>query len=164
MLLVDTSGSMHGEKAALQIYCLTRLLVGLGDVAFPMEPNVTIITFGGQPTVVSKALLSQTEIPELLAGGETRLTEAVALATSLAAPDSLYILLSDGATSDGGFVSMCSGLKAYAIGIGFDADMESLSRFTGSPDRVFGPEEAEYLPGFAMQVEFEVVLEDGNKT
>ena len=154
ILLADTSGSMHGEKAAALEFALAGLIRGIRDVAFSVVPHVTVVAFGGRAAALSSGLASQTEIPALLPGGETRLTEAVALARKLALPEAFCVLLSDGWAMDGGFLPLREDLRAYAIGIGFDADLRQLARFAGGADRVFGPEEAEFLAGFVMQREF----------
>ena len=154
LLLLDTSGSMHGEKISALLYAARRFICGLENITLHREPLVSVITFGGQPVESSFLALGQFSVWDIEAKGETRLSEALRMAAVLAAPDTLCVLISDGLAMDGDFSKIQLDCPTYAIAIGYDADIFMLSRFTGASERVFPPYEAEMLPGYLMQYDF----------
>ena len=154
LLLLDTSGSMYGEKISALNYATSRFVCGLESITLLREPLVAVITFGGKPVESPFVPLGQFAIVDFEAKGETRLSEALRKAAAEAAPDTMCLLISDGLAMDGDFLKIQLECPAYAIAIGYDADIFMLSRFTGASERVFPPGEAEMLPGYLMQRDF----------
>ena len=150
LLLLDTSGSMYGEKITALDYAARRFISGLGSIALPTEPSVAVITFGGKPVESPFHPLGQFSLTCFEAKGETRLSEALSRAAVLAAPGTMCVLISDGLAMDGDFSKIRFACPTYAIAIGYDADICVLSRFTGASEKVFPPYEAEMLPGYFM--------------
>ena len=159
LLLLDTSGSMYGEKIFALTYVVERFICGLENITLPTDPKVAAITFGGKPVESPLHPLGQFSLGGIEAKGETRLSEALRRAAVLTIPGTLCVLISDGLAMDGDFVKIQLECGAYAIAIGYDADFFMLSRFTGAIERVFPPYEAEMLPGFFLQSGFDKELE-----
>ena len=157
LLLLDTSGSMHGEKISALVYAVERFICGIKNITLCKEPSVAVITFGGNPAWSDFLPLSKFTLSSVEARGETKLTEALRKAAYMSVPETVCVLVSDGMAMDGGFAKVRLECKAYAIAIGYDADLFMLSRFTGSNERVFLPFEAERLPGYMMRHDFSLL-------
>lgn len=160
LLLLDTSGSMYGQKGE-KIFGLnqavTNLLEGLKTSA--PEGKLALITFGRKTVFTDFAPVSQITHTTYEAGGKSLFDEALSLAdtVSASAPSSdemITILISDGILR-GNLSKIKTKIKlagpAYAIAIGIDADYEQLAQFTESPSRVLPPHAAGDLAGYVLQ-------------
>ena len=154
LLLLDTSGSMYGEKNSALLYAASRFICGLKSITLLKEPLVAVITFGGKPVESPFVPLGQFADLDIEAKGETRLSEALRKAAFVAASDTVCVLISDGLAMDGDFEKIQLKYPKYAIAVGYDADFFMLSRFTAASERVFPPYEAEMMPGYLMQRDF----------
>ena len=144
LLLLDTSGSMHGEKIIALNYAAEGFKEGLGRVTYVGQPTILVVTFGGS---VSEPLsIGQIDRFCFEAVGETYLSEALARIQGFVRAETLCVLMSDGHFVDGDFTKYDRG-RPFAIGIGRDRDDGMLAQFAGGIDRVFSPWEAERLPG-----------------
>jgi len=148
VLLLDTSGSMYGEKIQALNLAVANLLDGFKRQALAEEPHVAVITFGGNPLLQSFVPVSRMPAAEWGVGGTTCLTKALCMAREIVTPQTISILISDGSPDDGGFARVRLSGELFAISIGYDSRPEALSRFTGNPARVFSASEAESLPGY----------------
>ena len=149
LLLLDTSGSMYGAKIVSLNLVVDNLLEGFKSLALGEVPQMAVITFGGLPEVHPYTPIDQITTG-WEAGGETRLSEALELASTLATESTITLIVTDGTPIHGGhegFAKTPLSSPVYGIGIGYDADLELLGKLTTSPHHIFPPVEAEYLPG-----------------
>ena len=152
LLLLDTSGSMYGEKGE-KILGLNKAFENLldGTRSLLPEPRLAIITFGESTSLQDFQYISQIAPKTYEARGKSPLTEAAALAAGITTKNIISILISDGAPNDSDYTKIKLEGPAYAIAIGADADFEQLARFTGSAKRVLPPHAARDLPAYALQ-------------
>ena len=147
LLLLDTSGSMYGEKIKLMQQAATDLLSGLKNI-LPDLP-VGIITFGDTPTLQPFAPVGEIVHAEYEAGGKSAFHEALTFVESIK-PDSV-ILISDGICDGIPIEKIEESAAKYAISIGYDADLDMLARFAGSRERLFSAYDAGRMAGFLAQ-------------
>jgi len=145
LLLLDTSGSMYGDKIAGLNLVVENLLEGFGSLALPEVPQMAVITFGGTPKVQPFTPINQITTG-WEAGGKTHLSEAIKTAATLATDETITLIVTDSISTDRGKAKLKG--QVYGIGIGYDADIELLETLTTSPQHIFPPVEAEYLPGY----------------
>jgi len=181
VLLLDTSGSMHGEKIA-SLNDAVRRMVGTftKEESQANEFLVSIVTFGGTTgLLVPPTAASDLAFQDLSAGGPTPLGEAIRAAKALIedkeqTPSRAYrplvVLVSDGVPTDawegalGDFVGSGRSAKCdrMALGIGREAcdgnGRETLDKFiAGTEHRVFEAKDAEEISKFFNFVTMSVV-------
>ena len=139
---------MYGEKIWGLNLAIEELLAGFLDLTLASMPGVAAITFGKETVLYPFVPLDRFSLPRLEAFGDTKLTEALAMASEIATDETITLLVSDGAPNDGRFSKAPLKGTAFAMAIGYDADPDLLSRFTGYSDRVFPSVEARSLPGY----------------
>ena len=152
ILMIDTSGSMQGQKIGAVTDAMENLIADLsaysgnGDDVF-----IAVEFFSRNVNWMDENFIwvNSFEWKEPVCTGMTSLGKAcMSLAefmSSLKEKDTRIVLLSDGCPTDDydegisklasvtGFVSA----NRYAIAIGYDADIPSLVKFTADEDRVF---------------------------
>jgi len=148
LFVLDTSGSMYGDKIMALNTAVSAMLAGFNDLALQEPPEVAIITFGGSPALHPFTPYDKISALMFEAGGDTRLTEALAIAKELATAKTITLLVTDGLPNDGGYARFGLPGIVFAMGIGFDADVELLERFAGDPGRVVSLADAGLLPGY----------------
>lgn len=152
ILMIDTSGSMQGQKIGAVTDAMENLIADLSaysgngdDVFIAVEFFSRNVNWMDENFI----LVNSFEWDEPVCTGMTSLGKAcMSLAkfmSSLKDKDARIVLLSDGCPTDdydegismlesvSGFVSA----NRYAIAIGNDADIPSLVKFTADEDRVF---------------------------
>ena len=142
---------MYGAKILALTLAVENLLESLQSQLPNTPPDIAIITFGGNPVLRRFSYNQNVSDLALQAKGTTNLTQALALAKNIATPQTITLLLSDGAPDDNGFARYKLPGAVFAIAIGYDADYTTLARLVGSPTRVFPASEAQNLPGYLLQ-------------
>lgn len=165
-LMVDTSGSMSGDKIQSVSSAIEEVKVQLGDISKSnddAEIRIAVMTFSTQvnwltpkpmaPEYVDVNNLSATGLTALGAACtelEKKLSRTEFLDTKAGAYPPVIILLSDGGPTDN-FESGLNVLKKnnwfkrsirVAFAIGADADRNILTQFTGSSETVIGVNDA----------------------
>ena len=162
LLLLDTSGSMQsasGEKIQSLNLTVNNFIAGLKSTS--EELQLAIITIGGTPSMYNFVPVKEIMPVNYPAKGSTALTEALVLANTTIENHLLKkqsqcskvitVLISDGIFNDGKFSKITLDGPVYAIGIGFDANYEELTRFTACPSRILRPYDAEAAAGYMLQ-------------
>jgi len=145
LLLLDTSGSMYGEKITIMQQAVTDLLAGIKN-KLPDLP-VGIITFGDIPVLQPFATASEISLSEYEARGKSAFQETMALVESIK-PDSM-VLISDGIYDNNvPLIKESEPTARFAINIGYDADLDMLTQFAGS--NLFSAFDAENMAGFLV--------------
>lgn len=155
LLLLDTSGSMYGEKMVSLKMAAQNLLQALSGVKYIPEPLAAIMTFGDSPVLrVPFTPVSGIELPELKPWGSSALTEALSLANAILKQETTLILISDGRPDDNNYAKKITDLSLLthiiAIEVGFDADTNVLELFCGSRGQVVPAYDAEFMGEFLI--------------
>lgn len=148
LLLLDTSGSMYGEKITGLNLAVENLLEGFKDLALQEPPQIAAVTFGGEPTVYPFAPVEHFEqvITKWEAGGKTRFHEAIKSATELTTDETITLIITDGAICDTGFDKIKLRGRIYCMPMGYDADIELLEK--SAIAQIISPVEAQHLAGY----------------
>ncbi len=155
VFVVDASGSMAGERINALNWAARAAVPAMRDAATDhpdVDVLVRVIRFsdGVDWPVRAPVPVGDFVWPTIMAGGETRMGEAlIALAEALASPDldperclpPVVVLLSDGLPTDDAEAGIAAlartelGRRAIRIpiAIGSDADLELLQDFAGDP-------------------------------
>lgn len=164
VLLLDTSGSMSGEKIDL-LYDATKDMIKTFSEANSRELSieVAIITFGNEVNLHTRYTkvteLEKTGIIPFIASGMTPLGTALRMAKDMIedkneTPSKIYrpavVLVSDGQPNDewrtplDNFVNngRSSKCQRFAVAIGNDVDMAVLEKFTGDVKSIFNADNA----------------------
>lgn len=180
ILLLDTSGSMYGEKIdTLNIAVKNMLESFKTQVSTVAEIYTSVITFGGRASIHSDfAPASQVKWTKLDANGGTPLGQALTLCTEVIqqlTPDKFngkpyrptIVLVSDGEPTDD-FNTVLDQFLAnkktstcdrWALAIGDDANVSVLERFlTGQEKRIMQASDASGIAKF-----FEIVTNSTQK-
>lgn len=149
LLLLDTSGSMHGlygEKIAALNLAAENFLEGVQAIS----PNIelAIITFGGPPSMQNFVPASEMQAKTYEASGQNRLNEALTLAQAVLKEDDITFIISDGLSDKRNEKNIALKGTVYAIALGKNND--SLANITKSPARVLHPYDAKELPEYAL--------------
>ncbi|GLR62801.1 vWA domain-containing protein [Marinospirillum insulare] len=179
IILADTSGSMSvdGKIEALNRGLREMISSFSTESRVRAEIQVEVIAFGGNSAEVILGLTSAHQIEgigNLTAGGMTPLGSALRIANELIEDKSripsraykpVVVLVSDGHPNDdweGPFESFVNGERTakatrFAMAIGSDADMDTLSRFANDPEApVFLTENARDIHRFFRAVTMSV--------
>ena len=135
---------MYGEKIIALNLAVCNFSAGLKRMPLTARPDAAAVTFGGSPCLYP-SLLEINPI-DFQAGGTGRLTEALWLAKTVIVQKTAVLLISDGSPDDGGYLRALRNMPfvtgAFAIAIGYDADMDMLERFTGDKARIIPASDA----------------------
>ena len=176
LLLLDTSGSMGGDKIDTLNSAVRQMLAAFSkEEGREVEVRVSIITFGDrverlQPFTPASAI----DFRDLTANGMTPLGTALRMAKDMIedrteTPGRAYrptvVLVSDGQPNDSweeplqDFISTGRSSKCFrwAMAIGADADKDVLRQFTaGMEEPLFEAEQASEIPKFFQLVTMSV--------
>ena len=178
IVLADVSGSMsaNGKIDVLNNAVAEMIAVFAEEDDSRAEIHVAVITFGRDRAELHKPLgpADATEWESMVASGRTPMGEAFALARTMiedrdAIPSRAYrptlVLVSDGVPTDdwrGPLEQLLQSERAakaarFAMGIGADADHETLSAFLANAEgRVFDAHEAREIKNFFRWVTMSV--------
>jgi uncharacterized protein YegL len=152
ILLLDTSGSMSGQKIATLNTAIRELVQDLAANETPQgEVHLGIIEFNGEVTVRPPQAISVFTPHEMQATGQTMMARAIDAARLMIedrtlVPTRAYAptiaLVSDGQPSDDVGPAMdrlhasvrAGRATRVALAIGDDADIETLRRFVNNPE------------------------------
>ena len=159
LLLLDTSGSMYGEKMLSLKKAAENLLEGLRDANITPEPLAALMTYGGTPKLcVPFSPVSSFELPELKPWGASALTDALALTQAIIKQETTLILISDGRPDDNNYVKkiMDMPLITYIVAVetGPDADTNMLELFCAGRGQVVPAYSTEFMGDYLIQKEW----------
>jgi len=138
---------MYGDKIAGLNLAVSNLLEGFKEMALVEPPEIAVVTFGGEPKRCPFMPFGQVNVG-WEAGGKTRLSEALKLATELMTDETIMLIITDGAPQDGEYKNIELRGHTYCMAIGYDADIELLEELATNPSQVVSPDEAQHLPGY----------------
>jgi uncharacterized protein YegL len=178
IVLVDVSGSMseNGKIAALNDAVSEMIATFAEEDDTRAEIHVSVLAFGGSGASIHKPLrpARETRWEPMLASGRTPMGEAFALAQAMVedreiVPSRAYrptlVLVSDGVPTDDWRAPLTTLLTSeraskatrFAMGIGADADHETLTAFlSNSEGRVFAAHESREIKNFFRWVTMSV--------
>lgn len=156
-LLLDTSGSMYGEKIDVLNQAVNQMINDFkNENLSSVDIKISVITFGGNAKVVlDLTSVGDAKVETLSANGSTPLGSALKLASEIINDKEkvsskgyrpAVLLVSDGFPNDAWeseFDSFINGKRTgkcerWAIAIGNDADRNMLQRFINNPvNKVF---------------------------
>ena len=180
ILLVDTSGSMEGDKIKAMNRAVRDMLKEFCAGDIPSEIRVAVIAFGGDTPRVHVPLQPAKQIQwvDMAAGGHTPMGAAMTMAAQLiedrqTVPGTCFrptvVLISDGQPRDNienglsafGGEKRASKSQRFALAIGNDANPDMLARFINPPapeGRVFQGQDAPQIVSFMRWVTISVSM------
>jgi len=177
ILMVDTSGSMEGEKIKAMNRAVREMLKEFCAGEIPSEIHVAVIAFGGDTARlhIPLQLAKQIQWGDMVADGGTPMGAAMILAAQLiedraVVPGSCFrptvVLISDGLPGDNiekglaafGGEKRAAKSQRFALAIGSDANPEMLARFTNPAGRVFQAHDAPQIVSFMRWVAMSVSI------
>ncbi|MFH5882351.1 vWA domain-containing protein [Liberiplasma polymorphum] len=168
ILLLDTSGSMHGEKIITMNHAVKEMINDFQNQRLTeVRLQVAIITFGGSANLhLDLKNVNEINYKDFSASGMTPLGAALNIAVSLINDKEkvtskgykpTVILVSDGMPNDAweqplnNFLEnkRSSKCERWALGIGNDVDKEMLKQFLNDPEKpVFDASQAKEISSF----------------
>ena len=159
-ILLDTSGSMEGAKIAALNDCMSNILVELQEKASNgSDIELSVLSFAKEAKWMyeNEININDFDWKELIAGGMTSLGKACLMLSDRLKEECqdqiVIVLLSDGCPTDDydeGISELLSNdsfnkSEKFAIALGDNADVKSLSRFVCDSTRIFLENNADHL-------------------
>ena len=159
-ILLDTSGSMEGAKIAALNDCMSNILVELQEKASNgSDIELSVLSFAKEAKWMyeNEININDFDWKELIAGGMTSLGKACRMLSDRLKEECqdqmVIVLLSDGCPTDDydeGISELLSNdsfnkSEKFAIALGDNADVKSLSRFVCDSTRIFLENNADHL-------------------
>ncbi len=153
ILMIDISGSMNGHKIAAVTDALENVKETLSDYSYDHEPvRICIQLFSRdvrwyleQPTPIENFQWEEPYCTGMTSLGMACTSLSEYLKTGTLSDNIKILLISDGCPTDDYDEGLDSLMELnifktsdrYAIGLGDEADIPTLVKFTGDPDRVY---------------------------